>query len=247
MVVLNFFFFFFFSSRRRHTRSLCDWSSDVCSSDLDRGKLRQVLLNLISNAVKFSGDRSTVEVGAEEVPSAVRFWVRDEGPGIDQALMPRLFQPFVQGDSTLAKKHQGTGLGLAISKRLTEQHGGTIEVSSAAGKGTTFFLNIPTVAAVVPWAAGSVPAVNEAAAARLPAPGAEKEGERPLVLLVEDDISTVRLIRAYLRDAGYELAETSDPANALELAKRLQPAAILLDLDLDGEDGLLVLQALKAD
>src|SRR5207245_5554443 len=75
----------------------------------DRGKLRQVLLNLISNAVKFSGDGSTVEVGAEEVPSAVRFWVRDEGPGIDQALMPRLFQPFVQGDSTLAKKHQGTG------------------------------------------------------------------------------------------------------------------------------------------
>jgi len=221
----------------------------ACSTAVlaDRGKLRQVLLNLISNAVKFSGDRSTVEVGAEEIPSAVRFWVRDEGPGIDQALMPRLFQPFVQGDSTLAKKHQGTGLGLAISKRLTEQHGGTIEVSSTAGKGTTFFLNIPTVAAVVPWAAGSVPAVNEAAAARLPAPGAEKEGERPLVLLVEDDISTVRLIRAYLRDAGYELAETSDPANALEMAKRLQPAAILLDLDLDGEDGLLVLQALKAD
>jgi len=221
----------------------------ACSTAVlaDRGKLRQVLLNLISNAVKFSGDGSTVEVGAEEVPSAVRFWVRDEGPGIDQALMPRLFQPFVQGDSTLAKKHQGTGLGLAISKRLTEQHGGTIEVSSTAGKGTTFFVNIPTVATAVPWAAGSMPAVNEAAAARLPAPRAEKEGERPLVLLVEDDISTVRLIRAYLRDAGYELAETSDPANALELAKRLQPAAILLDLDLDGEDGLLVLQALKAD
>src|SRR2546428_13058 len=213
----------------------------------DGGKLRQALLTLISTAVKFSGDGSTVGVGAEEVPSAVRFWVRDEGPGIDQALMPRLFQPFVQGDSTLAKKHQGTGLGLAISKRLTEQHGGTIEVSSTAGKGTTFFVNIPTVAAAVPWAAGSMPAVNEAAAARLPAPRAEKEGERPLVLLVEDDISTVRLIRAYLRDAGYELAETSDPANALELAKRLQPAAILLDLDLDGEDGLLVLQALKAD
>jgi signal transduction histidine kinase/CheY-like chemotaxis protein/HAMP domain-containing protein len=221
-----------------------------CSTAIlaDRGKLRQILLNLISNAVKFSGDRSTIEVGAEEASSAVRFWVKDEGPGIDQALMPRLFQPFVQGDSTLAKKHQGTGLGLAISKRLAEQHGGTIEVSSTAGKGTTFFVDIPTVAAVAPWAASSMTAVGEAAAPEPRAAREEKVGKkRPVVLLVEDDISTVRLIRAYLRDAGYELAETSDPANALELAKRLQPAAILLDLDLDGEDGLQVLQELKAD
>jgi len=224
----------------------------VCSTTVlaDRGKLRQILLNLISNAVKFSGDRSTIEVGAEETSSAVRFWVRDEGPGIDQALMPRLFQPFVQGDSTLAKKHQGTGLGLAISKRLAEQHGGTIEVNSTAAKGTTFFVNIPTIASAAPWAASSMAGVGvgEAPSAPPPAPRAEKDGEkRRLVLLVEDDMSTVRLIRAYLRDAGYELAETSNSANALELARRLQPAAILLDLDLDGEDGLQLLQELKAD
>ena len=224
----------------------------VCSTTVlaDRGKLRQILLNLISNAVKFSGDRSTIEVGAEETSSAVRFWVRDEGPGIDQALMPRLFQPFVQGDSTLAKKHQGTGLGLAISKRLAEQHGGTIEVNSTAGKGTTFSVNIPTVASAAPWAASSMAGVGvgEAPSTPPPAPRAEKDGKKSrLVLLVEDDMSTVRLIRAYLGDAGYELAETSNPANALELARRLQPAAILLDLDLDGEDGLQLLQELKAD
>ena len=213
----------------------------------DRGKLRQILLNLLSNAVKFSDERTAVEVGAEDVPAGVRFWVRDAGPGMDDALIARLFQPFVQGDSTLVRKHQGTGLGLAISKRLVEEHGGNIEVESAPGKGSTFFVVMPTVAATAPWAAGEVFGDSRTGPALGPLPPAENDGQRrPLVLLVEDDVATVRLVRAYLRDAGYDLAETATCANALELAQRLQPAAILLDLDLDGEDGLDLLKELKA-
>ncbi len=215
----------------------------------DRGKLRQILLNLIANAVKFSESGTNVEVGAEEVPSAVRFWVRDEGPGMDPALVGRLFQPFVQGDSTLVKKHQGTGLGLAISRRLTEEHGGAIEVSSAPGKGSTFSVSIPTLAAVAPWAARAGltgPAPSAAAVPASSTPVASGR-QRALVLLVEDDVSTVRLVRAFVRDAGYELAEASNCADALQMAKRLHPAAVLLDLDLDGEDGLDLLKALKED
>src|SRR5712692_3052470 len=219
-------------------------SSEVLA---DRGKLRQVLLNLLSNALKFSPERSSIHVGADDAPGAVRFWVRDEGPGMDETLLARLFQPFVQGESALVKRHQGTGLGLAISKRLVEQHGGTIEVASAPGNGSTFSFTIRTVAATAPWAAGairSLPAVPAPAVA----PAAHVDGEgHPLVLLIEDDAATVRLVRAYLHDAGYDLAEASTPAHGFELARRLRPAAILLDLDLDGEDGLKLLEQLKAD
>jgi len=219
-------------------------SGDVLA---DRGKLRQVLLNLLSNAVKFSPDGSAMHVGADDAPGAVRFWVRDEGPGMDETLLARLFQPFVQGESALVKRHQGTGLGLAISKRLIEQHGGTIEVASAPGSGSTFSFTIRTVAATAPWAAGAIRSLPAVPAPAI-APAAQVDGKgRPLVLLIEDDAATVRLVRAYLHDAGYDLAEASTPAHGFELARRLRPAAILLDLDLDGEDGLQLLEQLKAD
>src|SRR5205814_1270201 len=211
----------------------------------DRGKLRQILLNLLSNAVKFSDDHTAVEIGAEDAGSAVRFWVRDQGPGMDDALIARLFQPFVQGDSTLVKKYQGTGLGLAISKRLVEEHGGTIEVVSAPGKGSTFSVTLPAAASGATRA--GIPGLAESPPQPAPVPSPSVGQKRPLVLLVEDDVSAVRLVRAYLRDAGYELAVAADCANALELAQRLQPAVILLDLDLDGEDGLDLLSELKSD
>jgi len=219
-------------------------SSEVLA---DRGKLRQVLLNLLSNALKFSPDGSTIQVGADETEGEVRFWVRDEGPGMDEALLARLFQPFVQGESALVKRHQGTGLGLAISKRLVEQHGGAIAVESAPEKGSTFSFTIRTMAAAAPWAAGAVRPLLS-----MPAPpvarAAEPDGQgRPLVLLIEDDAATVRLVRAYLHDVGYDLAEASSAAHGLELARRLRPSAILLDIDLDGEDGLQLLEQLKAD
>jgi CheY-like chemotaxis protein len=164
---------------------------------------------------------------------------------MDDALIARLFRPFVQGDSTMVKKHQGTGLGLAISKRLVEEHGGTIEVVSAPGKGSTFSVTLPIAAS------GAIPAGNpglaESPAHPAPVPSPPASQKRPLILLVEDDVAAVRLVRAYLRDAGYELVEASDCANALELAQRLQPVVILLDLDLDGEDGLDLLGVLKSD
>ena len=223
-------------------------SPQVCKALVfaDRRKLRQVLLNLLSNAIKFSEPGSVVEVGADEVEGAVRFWVRDQGPGMEPAIVARLFQPFMQGDGTLSRRHQGTGLGLAISKRLVEQHGGTIEVESVPGQGSTFAFTIPTVHAAAPWGEQamldtppSVEPVNAAPAGALP--------RGSLVLLVEDDPATVRLVRAYLHDGGYRIAEATHSLEALEAARRLHPAAILLDLDLNGEDGLVLLAELKRD
>ncbi len=109
----------------------------------DVGKLRQILLNLLSNALKFSPEGSTVTVGTEKTDGMMRFYVRDAGPGIDEGLHARLFQPFVQGESALVKSTQGTGLGLAICRRLVEQHGGAIEVVSIRGEGTTFRFTMP--------------------------------------------------------------------------------------------------------
>jgi signal transduction histidine kinase/DNA-binding response OmpR family regulator/HAMP domain-containing protein len=217
----------------------------------DRGKLRQILLNLLSNAVKFNPDNSTVEVTVEDAPGCVLFRVSDQGPGMDEALLARLFQPFVQGDATLVRQRQGTGLGLAISKRLVEQHGGTIEVTSAPGKGSSFSFTIRTVAAAAPWAPETLetqaPPVAGSPAPASEAPAPPRSEGRPLVLIVEDDPATVRLVRVYLRDAGYDLAEATTPSEGMELARRLKPVAILLDLDLAGKDGLLLLEELKRD
>ena len=206
----------------------------------DRGKLRQVLLNLLSNAVKFSPDSSVIEVAAEDVAAGVCFRVRDEGPGIEDALLPHLFVPFVQGDAALIKKHQGTGLGLAISKRLVEEHGGSIAVSTSVGRGTTFSVTIPAAAARAP-----APERTEKVPARLLTdPGGA--GQRR-ILLVEDDAATVRLIRAYLANTGYEIVETANSSSALDLARTMDFSIILLDLDLNGENGLDLLRKLKTD
>ncbi len=207
----------------------------------DRGKLRQVLLNLLSNAVKFSPEKSAIEVAAEDVAAGVCFRVRDEGPGIEDALLSQLFVPFVQGDAALIKKHQGTGLGLAISKRLVEEHGGSIAVSSSVGRGTTFSVTIPAAAGRI-----AAPERTEKVPARALTDNGDA-GQRRRILLVEDDAATVRLIRAYLANTGYELVETANSASALDLARTMDFSLILLDLDLDGENGLDLLRKLKSD
>ena len=115
----------------------------------DRGRLQQILLNLLANAVKFSPDRSPIEAGFARQDRAVRFWVKDCGPGIPAETQKRLFQPFFQAESPLVKRHDGTGLGLAISRRLVEQQGGTMGVESAPGQGSTFFFTLPLAPADV--------------------------------------------------------------------------------------------------
>ncbi len=214
----------------------------------DRGKLRQILLNLLSNAVKFSDDRTIVEIGADDAPSAVRFWVRDAGPGMDEALIARLFQPFVQGESTLVKKHQGTGLGLAVSKRLVEHHGGTIEVESEPGKGSTFTITMPTVAASAPSKTQDVFAGGAAPPAARHASGAAPAGtDGPTMLVVDDHDLNRELIRTLLERKGYRVLLAGSGETGIEIARRERPSLILLDLAMPGKDGFATARELKAD
>jgi signal transduction histidine kinase/DNA-binding response OmpR family regulator len=190
----------------------------------DPAKLRQVLLNLLANAIKFAPEGSAVEVGAAAAGDRVRFSVRDRGPGIDPALQARLFQPFVQGESPLVKKHQGTGLGLAICKRLVELQGGEIAVESAPGAGATFSFTLPA-------APGAAPAAGEDA--------------KPLVLLVEESAAGARTLREWLEGEGYRVVHVDGGVDAWELAARIRPAAVVLDPAAEGRDAFRLLDDLK--
>ncbi|HEX4381930.1 MAG TPA: response regulator [Myxococcales bacterium] len=202
----------------------------------DRAKLQQVLLNLIGNSIKFSPDGSTVHITARNEGPFVRFSIRDEGPGISEAVARELFKPFVQGETALSKRHEGTGLGLVITQRLVEEHGGAVEVQTKEGRGSTFSFTMPL--------ASSAPAV---------APSATREvhlksvkDTNPLILVVEDDPSNARLIRAHLESDGYQVTLASTAQEALDIAEKQRPRAVLLDLILrNGEDGLTVLEQLQ--
>ena len=202
----------------------------------DRGRLHQILLNLLSNAVKFSPEDSVVEVDTEEILGGemLRFRVRDRGPGMDRALQAKLFQPFVQGDSSLVRKHQGTGLGLAITRRLVEEHGGTIELESAAGQGSTFSFTLRAWQAVGRHAAA-------AADARPPSPGAAA----PLILVLEKDLAAARLVRGHLEEADYRVTEARDAGEAIATATSSPPSAILVDVA-DTDEAFLLVQELRA-
>src|SRR5256885_3781351 len=152
---------FFFSSRRRHTRLQGDWSSDVCSSDLTADErlghpvaLSRVLLNLTTNALKFT-DRGYVEVVTRETGAArVEFSVRDSGRGIDPALLHTLYRPLRPAGAASGRVFSQTGLGLATCRRLVEAMASELKVESRAGWGTRFFFELDLPPCPPPQALG---------------------------------------------------------------------------------------------
>jgi signal transduction histidine kinase/DNA-binding response OmpR family regulator len=199
---------------------------------VDRGRLRQVLYNLLSNAIKYTpaGGRVAVE-GATDGRTA-RITVADTGIGIAAADQARVFEEFQQvGDPVL--RQPGTGLGLALTRRLVEAHGGRVELASTLGVGSRFTVVLPD--AVVGAAAALTPP------AELPlALGSD-------ILVIEDDPAAVRLLRTYLEGDGYPVRVAPDGERGLAEARRVLPAAIILDVLLPGIDGWDVLRSLKAD
>jgi signal transduction histidine kinase len=201
----------------------------------DPMKLRQILLNLLSNAAKFTeGGQITLFVSrwaGEGREGMARLEVRDTGIGMTPEQMGRLFESFVQADASINAKYGGTGLGLALSRRFCRLLGGDIAVASEPGVGSTFTVWLPLAEERDAGGVGGLVAL----------PGAP-----PTVLVVEDDPVTLDMICRWLEPEGYDLTRATDGAAALRVVAARRPAVIVLDLLLPVLDGWAFLDALRA-
>ena len=202
----------------------------------DPGRLRQVLLNLVGNAVKFTESGGiTLEVDpmhADKQTVAVRFQVRDTGVGIPDEARDRLFQAFSQADSSVSRRFGGTGLGLAISKRIIEGQGGYIGVDSSPGHGSCFWF-------VLPFALGKPPSVDGLPATEMPI-------LRPLnILLAEDNLVNQRVASGLLGRHGHEITVVCDGRKALEAVQNRYFDVVLMDVQMPEMDGLAATRAIR--
>jgi signal transduction histidine kinase/CheY-like chemotaxis protein/HAMP domain-containing protein len=214
--------------------------TDIGDMHTDRTKLKQTILNLLSNASKFTSDGSisfTVERAELGTAPAVCFRVTDTGIGMTPDQTQKLFGAFQQVDASTTKRFGGTGLGLAITKHFVEMLGGTVTVESEAGAGTTFTMILP------------VDSRASAASVEVPSAGpvVVEEGDAPLVLVVDDDPTARTLLATTLRKEGWRIAEADGGEAALAAARELRPQAITLDIMMPRMDGWSVLSLLKAD
>jgi CheY-like chemotaxis protein/anti-sigma regulatory factor (Ser/Thr protein kinase) len=209
---------------------------------VDQTRFKQILINLVSNAIKFSRKGGTVTVRSSRVGNELQFTVEDSGIGIKPEEVSTLFRPFRQANSGKTMNREGIGLGLAITKRLIELHGGTIRVESEWGKGTSMIFRIPMVVDVTSEQMMQAGMLLDALRRENPALNA---GERPLALVVEDSPQASELLQLYIESAGYRVAIARNGVDALEMAKRLRPSVITLDLLLPMKDGWQVLKELK--
>jgi PAS domain S-box-containing protein len=197
----------------------------------DAMRLRQVMINLLSNASKFTDEGTiTISASVEIKPdrnSEVVVKVTDTGPGIAPEDRSKLFQPFSQVDASPTRKTGGTGLGLSICRRLVELHGGQIDVTSEVGKGSTFYFTLP------------LPKVIESQT--------RPDGRRTdkIILAIDDDAQVIGLYERFLQPQGYQVVTLTDPTQAVERAQQLKPYAITLDIMMPGRDGWAILTELK--
>jgi len=201
----------------------------------DAGKLKQMLLNLISNAIKFTPDGGTVTITARRLPGAIEIAVADTGIGISDADQAKIFVEFHQVDPGPGRRQQGTGLGLALTRRFALLHGGDVGVTSKVGEGSVFTLRLPLQAAAV------APAPEKLDGDRFDDPS------RPLVLIIEDDVAAAELLTRQLQAAGFRTHVARTGPEAIAKARSLHPAVITLDILLPELDGWEVITLLKRE
>jgi CheY-like chemotaxis protein len=192
-------------------------------------RVRQVLINFLSNAAKFT-DEGQIIVKAQVDPSSkenplVMISVTDTGPGIAQEDQPKLFQPFSQVDASLTRKVGGSGLGLSICQHLIQMHGGNIGVHSSLGKGSTFYFSVPIYQSE---------------------PETKGMSGNRLILAIDDDPKIISLYERYLKPKGFRVIGLNNPSKAKKRVEQLKPFAVTLDIMMPGYDGWQVLTDLKS-
>jgi signal transduction histidine kinase/CheY-like chemotaxis protein/PAS domain-containing protein len=196
----------------------------------DPMRIRQILLNLISNAAKFTDEGSiTITAHTQTGPKGIQeIWVgiTDTGSGISPEDQLKLFQAFSQVDASPTRKTGGSGLGLSICQQMIKLHGGNIGVNSTVGKGSTFYFTLPLF---------HQPTTEQ------------NSGEGRIILCIDDDPQVISLYERYLQPQGYKVVPVANPANARDTAKRIKPYAITLDIMMPDVDGWTVLEQLKND
>ncbi|HBG75005.1 MAG: hypothetical protein A2X25_07110 [Chloroflexi bacterium GWB2_49_20] len=209
----------------------------------DQDKIRQIILNLLSNAAKFTPAGKILLATQRDGEANLRISVTDTGIGISDEALPRIFKEFQQADTSTTRQYGGTGLGLSISRNLARLLGGDLNVESELGKGSTFSLLIP-----IQYGYRSAPNLENGSA---PIEATSQPGSpgstRKRILVIDDDPDAVYLLQENLNQQEFDITGTRNGQEGLRMARQQPPQAILLDIILPGADGWQVLHDLKDD
>jgi CheY-like chemotaxis protein len=229
--------------------------------ETDRQRLEQILKNLLSNAFKFTETGSVRLAITPDGSDGVAFAVTDTGIGVPHEQQVSIFEAFRQADGTISRKYGGTGLGLSISRELARLLGGVLTLESQIGEGSTFTITVPRAYDPIRVAPREQPAQLEAAPAAQPSlprrPARLRQtveddrdnlaGGRRLLLVIEDDDRFAAIVRDLSREMGFQCLVAGTAEEALKLARQFKPSAVVLDVGLPDESGLMVLDRLKRD
>jgi PAS domain S-box-containing protein len=229
-------------AQKKNQEVLFEIDSDLGLMWADERRLKQMIVNLLSNAVKFTPEYSRIglEVQGDRAANKVVITVWDTGIGIRDQDLERLFKPFVQLDSGLAREATGTGLGLALVAQMARLHGGSVHALSNPGQGSRFIIQLP-------WE----PAMASDMVAHLRNTGKfhaiDPRAQQPTILLIEDTQEVKMMLVDYLEMAGYRLVTAQDGVDGLEQAKLTHPDLILMDIQMPRMDGFEATLKLRSD
>jgi CheY-like chemotaxis protein len=211
---------------------------DVASAglpiDADEDRIVQIIVNLLTNAAKYTPPGGHLRLTSRVVDGVVQITSEDDGPGVPEELLPTLFEPFAQGPRSIARQQGGLGLGLMLARSLAELHGGSLRYEAIEPHGSRFIVGLPLAAALTT------------------APPADPVDEVPAwsiaprrILLVDDNADGREMMRLALENAGHHVGTAADGHAALQAAESVQPDVAVLDIGLPGIDGYELARLLR--